>query len=71
MIAEQPTRKALRDLTKAGWKRKRTIGSHSVWVCRDDEHQVTVPDGHKTISAGVLRQISKALESCEQGRRPG
>ena len=70
MIAEQPTRKVLKDLTKAGWQRKGTVGSHSVWVCQDDEHQVTVPDGHKMISAGVLRRINKALESCERARRP-
>ena len=70
MIAEQPTRKVLKDLNKAGWQRKRKVGSQPVGVCQDDEHQVTVPDGHRTIPAGVLRQINKALESCERARRP-
>ncbi len=40
-------------------------GSHTVWACRTGRHQVTVPDGHTTISAGVRRTIEKATTGCD------
>ncbi len=61
MISEQPTRKVTRELRAAGFEPTRTVGSHTRW-----EHPsgvtVTVPDGHRTISPGVYRQIMKALK---------
>ncbi len=61
MIAEQPSRKVTRELRAAGFVPTRTVGSHTRW-----EHPsgvaVTVPDGHRTISPGVYRQITKALK---------
>lgn len=65
MIAEQPTRKILKELTDAGWSRTRHgKGSHSVWACETNEHTVTVPDGHRTIRPGVVRSIRKAIAEC-------
>lgn len=65
MVAEQLTRKVTRELRAAGFEPVRTVGSHT-----RREHPsgggVTVPDGHRTISPGVYRKISKAVE--EAGR---
>lgn len=64
MIAEQPTRKVTRELRDAGFAPVRTVGSHTRW-----EHPsgvgVSVPDGHRTISPGVYRNILKALKEAK------
>lgn len=61
MVSEQPTRKVQRELRDAGWTPIRTVGSHTTWQSPDGR-KVTVPDGHRTISAGVYRQILKAMK---------
>lgn len=60
MVSEQPTRKMVKALRDAGFEQIRTVGSHSVWA--NGSISVSVPDGHKTISPGVVRQINKAIE---------
>lgn len=64
MIAEQPTRKVTRELRAAGFTPVRTVGSHTRW-----EHPsgvaISVPDGHRTISPGVYRNILKALKEAK------
>ncbi|WP_199856909.1 type II toxin-antitoxin system HicA family toxin [Nocardia suismassiliense] len=66
MIAEQPTRKVLKGLKAEGWSRLRDgAGSHTIYGCRTGKHDVSVPDGHKSISPGVVRTISKAVASCD------
>jgi len=62
MVSEQPTRKVVKMLRDAGWNPVRTVGSHTRWESPDRTRGVTVPDGHRTISPGVYRQILKALE---------
>lgn len=62
MVTEQPTRKMVKLLRKAGWRPARTEGSHTIWKSADGTRSVSVPDGHKTISPGVVRKIMKALE---------
>lgn len=69
MIAEQSTRTVRRMLVAAKWVSKRTVGSHSFWVCASTEHSVTVPDGHRKISPGVMRKINAALDGCQCFRR--
>jgi predicted RNA binding protein YcfA (HicA-like mRNA interferase family) len=64
MIAEQSTPTVRRMLIAAEWVRKRTVGSHSFWVCSSGAPSVTVADGHRKISPGVMRNINKALEAC-------
>ncbi|MFN8100849.1 MAG: type II toxin-antitoxin system HicA family toxin [Mycobacterium sp.] len=66
MIAEEQTRIILRELGRVGWTRKRSgKGSHSVWQCSTGRHQVTVPDGHRTIRPGVVRTIRDAIAGCD------
>ncbi|WP_434056629.1 type II toxin-antitoxin system HicA family toxin [Leifsonia sp. McL0608] len=62
MVSEEPTRKLIRRLKAAGFSADRTVGSHTVYATADGRHTVTVPDGHKTISPGVVRQVNKAIE---------
>lgn len=63
MVSEQPTRKIVKALRDAGFTPIRTNGSHTVWA--NGSTTVTVPDGHKTISPGVVRQITKAIEEAQ------
>lgn len=60
MVSEQPTRKITAALKKAGFKPLRTVGSHTVWA--NGSVTVSVPDGHKTISPGVVRQVERAIK---------
>lgn len=69
MVSEQDTKKAVRAFLDAGWERVRTKGSHSAWVCGCGDHRFTLPDGHRTISAGVWAKALKALDACEEGTR--
>ncbi|WP_306365381.1 type II toxin-antitoxin system HicA family toxin [Nocardia sp. CC227C] len=65
MVTEQPSRVVLRTLSKAGWSFKRNgKGSHVVWSCPSGKHPVTIPVGHGAISAGVVRNVDKAIEDC-------
>jgi predicted RNA binding protein YcfA (HicA-like mRNA interferase family) len=50
-------------LNAAGFTPLRTRGSHTVYG--KGSVTVTVPDGHKTISPGVVRQIIKAIEEAK------
>lgn len=64
VIAEEPTRKVIKMMTQQQWRRLRTVGSHSMWVCSTGTHQVSIPDGHRMISPGVLRNINNAVAGC-------
>lgn len=64
MVSEQPTRKMVKALRDAGFQPVRTVGSHTTWKCGNV--QVTVPDGHRTISPGVVRQIQRAIKEAQQ-----
>ena len=65
MIAPRPTRQVIAQLRKLGWAPGRTVGSHTMWFCPTDLHQVSVPDGHREISPGVLRKINSATAGCD------
>jgi predicted RNA binding protein YcfA (HicA-like mRNA interferase family) len=60
MVSEEPTRKLVKRLKDAGFTPARTVGSHTTYV--NGSVSVTVPDGHKTISPGVVRQVNKAIQ---------
>ncbi|PRB19182.1 type II toxin-antitoxin system HicA family toxin [Microbacterium sp. MYb62] len=60
MVSEQPTRKIVKALRDAGFLPDRAVGSHTVWV--NGGISISVPDGHKTISPGVVRKVNKAIE---------
>jgi len=65
VVSEQPTRKVAKDFRQAKWKPVRTVGSHTVYGCPCGRHSFSLPDGHKTISPGVVRRAYKALAQCE------
>lgn len=65
MIAEEPTRKLVKRLKAAGFTAERTEGSHTFWVGPNGA-AVSVPDGHKSISPGVVRKVNKAIEASKQ-----
>jgi predicted RNA binding protein YcfA (HicA-like mRNA interferase family) len=65
MVSEQPTRKMVREFKDAGWSPVRTVGSHTVYECATGEHSFSLPDGHKTISPGVVRKARQALTNCK------
>ena len=64
MVSEQPTRKVVKELRKAGFTRDRTVGSHSWWK-HPSGVGVAVPDGHRTISPGVYRAVLKAMKEAQ------
>jgi predicted RNA binding protein YcfA (HicA-like mRNA interferase family) len=66
MVSEQPTRKMVKQLRDAGFLPVRTVGSHTVWQA--GSVSVSVPDGHRTISPGVVRQIMAAIKSAQGGK---
>jgi predicted RNA binding protein YcfA (HicA-like mRNA interferase family) len=66
MVSELPTRKVTKMLRQAGWEPVRTVGSHTLWRSAGGNRTLTVPDGHRSISPGVVRQILKALEEDPQ-----
>ena len=62
MVNAQDTRKVLKMLRKEGFSPLRSgSGSHTIWA-HEDGRKITVPDGHRTISAGVYRQILKTVK---------
>lgn len=65
MVSDQPTRKVVKALTEAGFQKIRTAGSHSWWEKKGVG--ISVPDGHRTISAGVVRKVMKAIEEVQNG----
>ncbi|MFF0144025.1 putative RNA binding protein YcfA (HicA-like mRNA interferase family) [Amycolatopsis sulphurea] len=66
MVGDQPTRKMVKALRATGFQPVRTVGSHTMGKSEDGKVQIAVPDGHRTISAGVARKILKAIEEAEQ-----
>lgn len=60
MTSEEPTRNVVKRLKKAGFVRTPGHGSHSRWR-HPSGIVVTVPDGHRTITPGVVRIINKTI----------
>lgn len=65
MVSEEPTRKVVREFTKAGWMELRRDGRHAVYGCPCGSHTFPLPTTHKTVSPGVVRKARKAIEGCE------
>lgn len=62
MVAAQDTRKVVKMLKAAGFSPLRSgSGSHTIWG-HEDGRKVSVPDGHRTISAGVYGKILKKVK---------
>jgi predicted RNA binding protein YcfA (HicA-like mRNA interferase family) len=61
LTAAESSRSVVRRLKKAGFIAARRRGSHTVY--ENGEVSVAVPDGHRTISPGVVRQVDKSIEA--------
>ncbi|MCZ9635298.1 type II toxin-antitoxin system HicA family toxin [Rhodococcus sp. BH5] len=57
MVADQLTRKVVKEL--------KTAGSHTTWKSENGKVHVSVPDGHRTISPGVYRKVLKAIQEAK------
>jgi predicted RNA binding protein YcfA (HicA-like mRNA interferase family) len=66
MVTEEPTRKILKELREAGFSpiRNRKSGSHTWWQDKSGIG-VSVPDGHRKISPGVVRKIRTTIEKAQ------
>ena len=65
MVAEQPTRKVVKELRSAGFFATRTAGSHTWWRHASGA-VVAVPDGHRTISPGIYRKVLDAIAESKE-----
>jgi predicted RNA binding protein YcfA (HicA-like mRNA interferase family) len=65
VVSEEPTRAIIRRLRKAGFARTDAEGSHAKWI-HPPGPWVSIPDGHRTISPGVIRQVDKAIAEAEE-----
>lgn len=65
MVSEEPTRAIIKRLRKAGFVRTDAEGSHAKWI-HPLGPWVSIPDGHRTISPGVVRQVNKAITEAEE-----
>ncbi|KLO31567.1 hypothetical protein ABW16_01630 [Mycolicibacter heraklionensis] len=64
MIAPAPTREIVKQLKKLGFTSRDGKGSHTKWICPHGKYDVSLPDGHRTISPGVRRQVNEAIQAC-------
>jgi predicted RNA binding protein YcfA (HicA-like mRNA interferase family) len=60
VVSEEPTRTLVKRLKKAGFVRTEGSGSHGRWQ-HPSGPLVFIPDGHRTISPGVVRQVNDAI----------
>lgn len=65
MAKGQKTRDVVRRPQAAGFTRTSSVGSHSKWV-HPSGVRISVPDGHRAISPGVVRKIDNAINESEQ-----
>lgn len=49
-----------------GWTSGNTVGSHTKWHCPCGSHTFSLPDGHRIISPGVVRNAMRALGECHK-----
>ena len=66
VVSEQPTRRVIRLLSRAGWMHISSVGSHSKWRGPNGT-TFTLPDGHRVISPGVYRALLAAMKE-DEGR---
>lgn len=64
MTKDEPTREVTKRLKAAGFERVSTDGRHAKWR-HPSGAWTAVPESHKTISAGVVRKINKAIAESE------
>lgn len=65
MAKPEPTREVTKRLRKAGFTRTDAQGSHGKWV-HPLGPTVTIADGHRTTSPGVVRQVDNAIAEAQR-----
>jgi predicted RNA binding protein YcfA (HicA-like mRNA interferase family) len=60
VVSEEPTRKLVKRLKKAGFVRTEASGSHGRWQ-HPSGPLVFVPDGKRIISPGLVRDVNQAI----------
>ena len=60
MTKPQDTRKVQQELRDAGFQPGHQVSSHTTWF-RPSGVKITVPDGHRQISAGVYGTIVRTI----------
>jgi predicted RNA binding protein YcfA (HicA-like mRNA interferase family) len=65
VVSGQQTRRVVKELRAAGFGPRDAAGSHTWWR-HESGASVAVPDGHKTISPGVYRQVIKAINASKE-----
>jgi predicted RNA binding protein YcfA (HicA-like mRNA interferase family) len=60
VVSDQPTRKVTKMLREAGWAAGESVGSHTKWLGPNGT-TFSLPDGHRQISPGVFRNLTKAM----------
>ena len=66
MVSEQQTRVMVKKLRAAGFVEQRTVGSHTWWKSENGT-TISVPDGHRVQTPGLVRKIEKAIEDSKNG----
>ncbi|KKC05023.1 type II toxin-antitoxin system HicA family toxin [Mycobacterium nebraskense] len=67
MVSEEPTRSIIKRLKHASFTPTDAKGSHTKWTHRSGV-SVTIPDGHRVISPGVVRQVNNAIEQSQRNQ---
>jgi predicted RNA binding protein YcfA (HicA-like mRNA interferase family) len=65
VVGEESTRTVTKRLRKAGFSPTDAAGSHTKWI-HPLGPAVVIPDGHRRISPGVVRQVNKAINEAEK-----
>ncbi len=66
MVSDEPSRSVVKRLRKAGFVKSDGKGSHTKWCHPASGACVVVATGHRTISAGVVNQVNKAIERSKE-----
>lgn len=65
VVKEEPTRTVTKLLRKAGFSPTAAAGSHTKWM-HPLGPSVSIADGHRTISPGVVRQVNNVIAEAER-----
>jgi predicted RNA binding protein YcfA (HicA-like mRNA interferase family) len=65
VVKEEPTRTVTKRLRKAGFRPTDAAGSHTKWI-HPLGPWVSIADGHRTTSPGIVRQVNNAIAEAEQ-----
>ena len=67
VVSDEPARSVVKRLRNAGFVESDSRGSHTKWSHPESGEYVVVAIGHRKISAGVVRQVDRAIERSKKG----